>query len=562
MHPTASTRGRAALRVRPFPYRSLALALALTSASLAALSACQGTSNPPGPPGSTSGSASSSGGSGDGAGAASARPPAQVPPLRAEPTKLDLGQAPIQNPLNLYDVEIAGSPDHETVGTIDGVRVTTQDLESQSVGAFGRVAERIYEARDQGWRWLVERVALDEQARAAGMPLVPFLLAQYARLPAPADAEIAALAGHASLAEQPGLDAAERRAAAVTLWRLQAWKARRRELILEARARLPFERVRRQISSPDYADPGTVIARLQDQPITRAELRVLSGYQAALGRHEYWNIAKLQFDKYVDEFLLAREAQDLGIPVSDLERHEIERMPPVEDADVDAFMAANPEYKGDPQGRERARDNVRRLREINARQSLLTRLRAASDIRFLLKEPVFERTPVEVPAPRWHGPPDAPNVIVAFHAVGCASCARGSQLLLSVLQSRAGSFKLLAGDYFEGDDLDAYRGALALHCAPPEERDRLLEHLTRSFEDSRIATLVAQAQGLGIEPGAFRACLESDRFLPLIAENLAMAARLGLERSIPGIFVNGVRIGDLKDLDGVMKQIDAALATP
>jgi Thioredoxin len=557
MHPTAaSPRLRAPLRARLSPSPPVALSpflsLALT-AMAAALPACQGTS-PPGPASGTSGAPD-----GTGPGAASARPAAPTPPLRAEPTKLDLGQAPIQNPLNLYDVELTGSPDHETVGTIDGVRVTTQDLESQSVGAFGRVAERIYQARDQGWRWLVERVALDAQARAAGMPLVPFLLAQYGRLPAPTDAELAAMTGHPSLTELSG---AEQRAAAATLWRLQAWKRRRSELILEARARLPFERVRRQISAPDYADPGTVIARLQDQPITRAELRVLAGYQAALARHEYWNIARLQFDKYVDEFLLEREAQDLGIPVSDLERHEIQRMPPIADADVAAFMAESPEYKSDPQGRERARDNLRRLREINARQSLITRLRAASDIRFSLAEPVFERAPVEVPAPRWHGPPDAPNVIVAFHAVGCATCMRGSQLLLSVLQTRAGTFKLLAGDYFDGDDLDAYRGSLAIHCAPPEERDRLLEHLARAFDDSRIATLVGQAQSLGTEPGAFRACLESDRFLPLIVENLAMAERLGLERSIPGIFVNGVRIGDLKDLDAVMKQIDAALAMP
>lgn len=545
MHPTARTSPRAALL-------RVCLALSVALALITALAACQGTSSP---------STQSTQSSGERAepGAASPRPPAPAPPLRAEPTKLDLGQAPIRNPLNLYDVEITGSPDYETVGTIDGVRVTTQDLESQSVGAFGRIAERIYEARDQGWRWLIERVALDEQARGARMPLVPFLLAEYGRLPAPTDAELTALASEASLAD---LDATERRAAAATLWRLQAWKRRRGELILEARARIPFERVRRQISAPDYADPGAEVARLQGQPITRAELRVLAGYQAALARHEYWNIAKLQFDKYVDEFLLEREAQGLSIPVSDLERHEIERMPPVKDADVAAFMAESPEYKSDPQGRERARDNLRRLREINARQSLLTRLRAASDIRFLLAEPAFERTPVEVPAPRWHGPPDAPNVIVAFHAVGCATCTRGSQLLLSVLQSRAGTFKLLAGDYFEGDDLDAYRGALALHCAPPEERDRLLELLARSFDDSRIATLVGQAQSLGTDPASFRACLESDRFLPLIVENLAMAARLGLERSIPGVFVNGVRVGDLKDLDAVLKQVDAALAAP
>jgi hypothetical protein len=540
MHPIdASTRSRAAL---------LRACLSLTTlVALVALAACQGSS--------TSGTSSA----GEQAEPGASARPAPVPPLRAEPTKLDLGQAPIRNALNLYDIEIAGAPDHETVGTIDGVRVTTQDLEAQSVGAFGRIAEQLYAARDQGWRWLIERVALDDHARRAGMPLVPFLLAEYSRMPAPTDAELASIIGQTTLGH---LDAAEQRAAAATLWRLQAWQRRRSELILEARARIPFERVRRQISTPDYANPETVVARLQEQPITRAELRVLSGYRAALARHEYWNIARLQFDKYVEQFLLEREAENLAIPVSELERHEIERMPPVQDADIDAYMAENPEYKSDPQGRERARDNVRRLREINARQSLLTRLRAASDIRFLLQEPEFERVPVEVPAPRWHGPPDAPNVIVAFHAVGCSTCTRGSKLLLSVLQSRAGAFKLLAGDYFEGDDLDAYRGNLALHCAPPEERDRLLDVLTRSFDDARIGTLVAQAQGLGTDPAPFRACLESDRFLPLIAENLAMAERLGLERSIPGVFVNGVRIGDLKDLEAVMKQIDAALAKP
>lgn len=499
-------------------------------------------------------------------GAARASEPAPALPQRADATKLDLGQAPLQNPLNLYDVEITGSPDYETAGTIDGVRVTMQDLEAQSVGAFGRIAERLYAAREQGWRWLIERVALDEQARAAGAPLIPFLLAEYARLPAPAAADLAAIEAQVGLA---AMDETERRAAATSLWRLDAWQRRRAELILAGRAKAPFERVRRQISAPEYADPNTVIAHLQGEPVTRAELRVLAGYQATLARHEYWRIAKMQFDKYVDAFLIAREAEHLGVGEAEVERLEVERMPPPTDAEVRAYMAENPEYAQDPQGLERARDNLRRLREINARQALLDRLRAASVIQFYLQEPAFERFPVEVPAPRWHGAREAPDVVVAFHAVGCPMCTRGSQLLLSVLEARAGKLKLLAGDYFEsgssaqaGAQIDPYRGALALHCAPPDKRDALLERLTRSFGDAKIATLVGHAEALGIDAAAFRACMESDRFLPLIVENLAMAERLGLERSIPGIFVNGVRVGDLKDLDGVLKQIDAALATP
>jgi hypothetical protein len=533
-----------------WPRAALRSGLLALLASGVALGACQGA-------GPSSSSERTEQGAARTAPATPATPGQPALPLRAEATKLDLGQAPIQNPLNLYDIEIAGSPDFETVGTIDGVRVTTADLEAQSVGAFGRIAERLYAAREQGWRWLIERVALDDQARSAGKPLVPFLLAEYARLPAPTDAELATISGQATLAD---LDQAERRAAAASLWRLQAWQARRRDLILAARGRIPFERVRRQISTPDYADPSTVVARLQGEPITRAELRALSGYQAALARHEYWNIAKLQFEKYVDQFLLEREAQDLGIPVAELEQHEIARLPAPTDADVRKFMEESPEYTRDPQGRARARDNLRRLREINARQGLIDRLRAAADIKFLLQEPAFERFPVEVPAPRWHGPPDAPDVVVAFHAVGCPMCTRGSQLLLSVLQSRAGKLKILAGDYFAPGNLDAYRGALALHCAPPESRDALFVRLARSFENAQLGTLVRQAAAEGVDAEAFRACMESDRFLPLIVENLAMAERLGLERSVPGIFVNGARIGDLKDLAVVLQQIDAALA--
>ena len=64
-------------------------------------------------------------------------------PLREAPTKLDLGRSPIRNPLNLYDMGIAGSPNWETAGTVDGAPITMRDLESQSIGVFSRIAQRV-----------------------------------------------------------------------------------------------------------------------------------------------------------------------------------------------------------------------------------------------------------------------------------------------------------------------------------------------------------------------------------------------------------------------------------
>ncbi|ACY13054.1 thioredoxin domain-containing protein [Haliangium ochraceum] len=500
---------------------------------------------------------------GQGAGAAAvmprAEPSAPIPVPRADAARFDLGQSPIRNPLNLFDVAIAGAPDPDTAGTVDGVAVTMRDLESQSVGAFARIAERIYEARDRGWRWLIERVALEHVARQAGMPLIPYLLSEYAKLPPPTDEQLAGVLQDMAFAEM-GED--ELLAAGRSVWRLQAWDARRAELVNQGRAAVPFERVRRRISDPEFAKPETEVARLGGQPITRAEQRVLAGYQAALAQHEYWRIAKMQFDKYVDRFLLAREAEALAVEVSELEQMERGRMPAVSDAEVRAFIAENPEYKTAQNGFERARDNVRRLREQGAYESLLKRLRAAADIRFLLEEPSFDQIAVEVPGPRWYGDPAASDVVVAFHAVGCSTCTRGSRLLGALLRARNGSIKILAGDYFEPGRLDPFRGAMALHCAPPPSREALRERLTQNFRDARIATLVADAEAVGIDAEGFGACLASDRFLPVITENLAMARRLGLENNVPGLFAKGRRIGDLKDLAGVLKQIDDALAQP
>src|SRR5262249_50307342 len=109
-----------------------------------------------------------------------------VSPLPNEPAELDLGPGPLRNPLNLYDMMIEGSPDYEVVGAVGSTRVTMRDLDARSVGAFGRIGERMYAARDAGWRWLLERRALERQAREAGLALLPYLRREFDHLsPAP-----------------------------------------------------------------------------------------------------------------------------------------------------------------------------------------------------------------------------------------------------------------------------------------------------------------------------------------------------------------------------------------
>lgn len=487
-------------------------------------------------------------------------PPLAAADLPAEPLGVDLGPSPIRNPLNVYDMMIEGAPRYEAAGAIDGVMVTTGELDAQSIGALTRVGERVYEARDRGWRWLLERSALERLARDAGMALVPFLERQYARLPAPGDAE---LAPH--LARVRELAPEERARAARSLWRIEAWAVLRSVLVHEGLGRVPHQRIQQRITPPVHGDPTTVEAVVDGREVTRAEMRHLAGYQEEIARREWWRIAKMQFDTYVGRTLVEREARRLGITPEELERREVAALGAPTEAELATFLRENPEYATDPKGRERARDQLRRLREIRGREALDARLRGAARIELQLKEPEFPRYAVDVPAPRRRGDPSAPVVIHALHGLGCDNCARGSKLVLLLLRKYDGRVRLVAGDYFGRGRLSSYRGALALRCGEEQEPEKawaLFARLVDDFGKGEVGELATRAAEAGLDRAAFTTCMDEDRYLPAIFENVGVAERIGLERNVAGIWVNGVRIGDLAQTDEVIRQVEAALALP
>jgi hypothetical protein len=286
---------------------------------------------------------------------------------------------------------------------------------------------------------------------------------------------------------------------------------------------------------------------------TRAELRKLAGWQEQIAREEYVHIASIQFDQWVERHLVDEKQMTRELAV----------LPPIADAEVDDFIRRFPEYGRDPQGRERARDNVRRLREIDARKRMLERQRAAHPPRFLLRSPSAARETAQPLAPRTVGDAKSRAQLLAFHGFGCNDCALGSKLLIAVMSRFAGRVRLIAGDYFNPPTLAGVRSALTLRCAG-EQRDwwPMMLALDGYAGSVGIDELVARARTAGYDGPRFAACLESDRFLTDVFEDLVLADRLGLERGIPGLFASGVRIGRLLDVDGVIKQIEAALAAP
>jgi hypothetical protein len=476
-------------------------------------------------------------------------------PLPPVPMQLDLGQEPIVNPVNLWEMMIEGSPDHETVGFVGTHEITTGQLDKASDALLTRIGDRIYLARDRGWRAMLESEGLARAAVAAGKSIDQLLADEYAALPVPPEVAIERLLDDDGLAN---VDDASKRAAAVSLWRLRQWVILRSVIIDEGLREVPRERAQLMLLNPEFAPPTTSIGKIGDRVVTRAELHLAAGYAEQTARREYFDAARMVFNAEVRTRLLADAAAAENSTVDALMARESSKLGPVTRAAVAAFVAEHPEYQPHP---ERARDAVRTLREAEAKEALLTRLAdAAGGIRFVLKEPPFDRISPSVMQPRLAGTASATNTIEILHCVGGPTCARGGSLLRAILERYGDRARIVLGDYFSGMDAARLRHAIALRCAEDQRRGwpllaRLLEVPTRGG----TSELAEAASAAGLEPSAFAACLAADRHLEVVVENTLRAEQLGLEMNILGIWVNGVRLDQLGDAEHVRRSIDQHL---
>ncbi|MBZ0236332.1 MAG: thioredoxin domain-containing protein, partial [Deltaproteobacteria bacterium] len=392
---------------------------------------------------------------------------------------------------------------------------------------------------------------------AANQALGAFLAARYATLPAPTRDDLARMAAHPDLAAIPER---ERTDAARSLWRQQRWLVLRSLLVADGLRGVPRERLQLMLVDPAFAPPTTSIGKIGDHVVTRAELHLAAGYDEQLGRQEYFAAARTVFDELAARQLLADAAAAAGITPDELVARERAGLGPPPDDEVARFIAENPAYASE---RVRAVDAVRTLREVGARDALVARLAAkAGGVRFLLREPAFERIPVGLTAPRRAGTASATPVIEILHCVGGPTCAKGNHLVRALVRRFGGRARVELGDYWSGVDAVRLRHAIALRCADEQEKSwALLEHLAVHDGRATWPELLAGARAAGIDDRAFRACVLADRHLERITEDNLRADQLGLDLNILGIWVDGWRIDSPGDEAHVLGMVERVLET-
>ena len=184
------------------------------------------------------------------------------------------------------------------------------------------------------------------------------------------------------------------------------------------------------------AGSDEIVATVDGQPITAADLRKALGQNLASLETQIYDLKKQQLDELIARKLLAAEAARRGTTVEALERQEIEsKVAPVTESDVAAFVAANrSRIPGDPaKYTDRIRTFLASQRSAAAREAFVSTLRGKARVDVRLEEPPAFRAEVNIDGAPVRGDVKAPVTIVEFSDFHCPYCRAVQPTLRQVL---------------------------------------------------------------------------------------------------------------------------------
>jgi protein-disulfide isomerase len=312
-------------------------------------------------------------------------------------------------------------------------------------------------------------------------------------------------------------------------------------------------------ASPAATGGADVLARVNGEEITRAEVEENAGGQLAQLRQQIYDLTEQSLDRTIDGKLLDLAAEGQGLERDAFLAAVVDSNPPEPtQAQIDSVYEAfrdrinQPKEQVEPQIQAFLVNQARRARY----DSLIASLRAEYDVVNLLEPP---RTEVAAVGPA-QGPEDAPVTIVEFSDFECPFCKRIHPTLKQVLDTYEGKIRLVYRHLpLTNIHPNAQKAAEASLCA--HEQGEFWAMHDAIFEGTgglAVASLKATAADIGLDTEAFAQCLDSGDKADEVAADMAVARELGLSGT-PALFINGRYLSGAQPYETIARVIDDEL---
>jgi protein-disulfide isomerase len=318
----------------------------------------------------------------------------------------------------------------------------------------------------------------------------------------------------------------------------------------------------RQGQQPATDNDASVVAEVNGQTITRAELNERAASALTRLRQEEYDILSRTLDEMISERLVEAEAEARGVSTAELFEQEVNRkMTPPAAAYVAALYEQNLQrFEGEP--REKALAQIEEVLRDRATAESQDRfagtLREKAAVTVHLDPP---RVAIQVPpGSLGKGPENAEVTIVEFSDYQCPFCHRAQEVVDQILEEYEGKVRFVHLDFPLGNHPGAIPAARASRCAA--EQGKFWDyHRNLMIEKGSLdkADLEGRAATLGLDASKFSECIGSDRHDVDIRAELEYGTSVGVTGT-PAYFINGRMVSGARPFPDFAAIIDAELA--
>jgi protein-disulfide isomerase len=313
------------------------------------------------------------------------------------------------------------------------------------------------------------------------------------------------------------------------------------------------------------ADPNQVLATVNGQNITRAELEKFGGKNLIKQEMELYDYHSSLIDGLIDKKLLEIEAKSQGKTVSQLRQENINsKVKDPSDAEVEAFYKKNQrrfaKYKREqviPFIKNRLKSDARK----QVREAYLAELSKKYKHDKLMKRPhPIQRAKITInPSDPSQGNANAPIKLVEFTDYQCPFCVKARPVIEQVLKTYPNQIHYVLKDFPLSFHKEAPKASEAAHCA--KDQNKYWEYSDLLWEnqgDLRISSLKKYAKSLNLNMGDFNTCLDKGKYSQLVENNLKEGKIAGVSGT-PAFYINGRQLSGARPFAQFKQIIDEEL---
>jgi protein-disulfide isomerase len=467
-------------------------------------------------------------------------------------------------PLAAQQVSDCGCEDKplpETLATINGVKISKQDLSPETRSRVDELQRQVIDARERELDLQIDSILLDAEAKKRGVTPSQVINDEViTKVQAPTEAEAQAFYDNNKSKIQGEFK--DQKNNILEYLRYQKQQEQAQKLAERLRAVAQVKVIAKPTAPPaNDADRARVLATVNDKKITMGDIETSLRPLIFNVQEQVYVLRKQDIELKVNDTLLAQEAQKRGVTTRALLDAEVNaKMPAVTEAQAQAFYDQNKDRISGEFAQLKAQiiGYIREEKEDEATIAYAQQLRRAAKVEINLTAPESPAFSIATDDQPTKGTANAVVTIVEFTDFECPSCARQHPVVERIVNEFGDRVRLVVRDFPLSQHANARKAAEAAEAA--REQGKYWEYAAVLFRNQSalgIDKLRQYATDLGLDRARFDASLDSGKLAAKVQRDILDGRKLGINGT-PTLYINGKRLSD-NSYESMKSAIEAAL---